>query len=133
MYRINIPTGKIHSALFYSTMFIGDSQTMTSEACILGTPSIKMNTFAGLLSVPNELEYKYQLCYAYKPEEFDDLINKIEELVSYKDLKVLWVDKKNVFIKDKINVTAFFLWFIENYPQSYKIMKKNPEYQLRFK
>jgi len=132
-YRIRISPEKIHSALFYATMFIGDSQTMTSEACILGTPAVKMNTFARLLSVPNELENKYQLCYAYKPEKFNDLMNKIEELVSNKDLKVQWRDKRDALLKDKIDVTAFFVWFVENYPQSYKIMKKNPEFQLSFK
>lgn len=132
-YRIKISPEKIHSLLFYATMFIGDSQTMTSEACILGTPAVKMNTFAHLLSVPDELENKYKLCYSYKPEEFDDLMNKIEELISNKDLKIIWHDRRDVFLKDKIDVTAFFIWFIENYPESYEIMKNNPEYQLRFK
>jgi len=55
----------MHSLLYYATMFIGDSQTMTSEAAMLGTPSLKLNSFAGKLSVPNELEQKYQLCYSF--------------------------------------------------------------------
>jgi len=38
---------------------------MTSEAAMLGTPSLKLNSFAGKLSVPNELEQKYQLCYSF--------------------------------------------------------------------
>ena len=35
-------------------------------------------------------------------------------------------------LHEKIDVTAFYVWFIENYPQSAKIMKENPDYQLRF-
>ena len=58
-----IPPESIHSLLYYAKMFIGDSQTMTTEAAILGTPALKCNTFAGKLSVPNELEEKYNLCY----------------------------------------------------------------------
>jgi predicted glycosyltransferase len=133
IYRFKISPEKIHSALYYATMFIGDSQTMTSEACILGTPAVKMNTFARLLSVPEELEYKYQLSYAYGPEEFNDLMKKIEELIFDKDLKVLWQNKRETFLKDKIDVTAFFSWFVENYPRSCEIIRGNPEYQLRFK
>ena len=36
-------------------------------------------------------------------------------------------------LSDKIDVTAFMVWFVENYPDSVKIMKDNPDYQLRFK
>jgi hypothetical protein len=36
-------------------------------------------------------------------------------------------------IKDKIDVTAFMVWFIENYPESKRIMKENPDYQYKFK
>ena len=33
----------------------------------------------------------------------------------------------------KIDVTAFMVWFVENYPDSVKIMRENSDYQLRFK
>lgn len=32
-----------------------------------------------------------------------------------------------------IDYVAFLTWFIENYPESQKIMKENPDYQWRFK
>jgi hypothetical protein len=31
-------------------------------------------------------------------------------------------------LDDKIDVTAFYVWFIENYPQSVKMRKENPNY-----
>jgi hypothetical protein len=37
------------------------------------------------------------------------------------------------FLQDKIDVTAFMVWFIENYPDSFHTMRKNPDYQYRFK
>jgi len=55
-YQLLLSPEKVHSLIYYATMLIGDSQTMTSEAAILGTPALKCNTFAGKLSVPNELE-----------------------------------------------------------------------------
>jgi hypothetical protein len=36
-------------------------------------------------------------------------------------------------LSDKIDVTAFMVWFVENYPESAKIMKENPDYQWRFR
>ena len=104
--------------MYYAMMFIGDSQTMTSEAAILGTPAIKCNSFAGRLAVPNELEEKYGLCYAFLPEDEEKFHAKIEELLSMPDLKAEWVRRRERFLADKIDVTAFLTYFIENYPQS---------------
>lgn len=132
-YRLPVPPEEIHSLLSYASMFLGDSQTMTSEAAILGTPALKCNTFAGKLSVPNELEEKYGLCYSFQPSDFDQFMSKAKELLGTPNLKELWAEKRKKFLNDKIDVTAFMVWFIENYPESAKIMKENPDYQYRFK
>jgi len=132
-YRIKIPPHKIHSFIYYSTMFLGDSQTMTSEAAILGVPALKCNSFAGELSVPNEIENTYGLCYAYKPENFDKMLMQAEELLKNNDLKKEWLVKKENMLKDKIDVTGFLLWFIEGYPNSIKELKNNPDLQYQFK
>jgi hypothetical protein len=105
-------------------MFIGDSQTMTSESAILGTPSLKCNTFAGNLSVPNELEHKYKLCFSFQPEDFDKMILKIKQLISTPNLKQEFQQRRLKMLADKIDVTAFMVWFIENYPESAKINER---------
>jgi len=132
-YRLPVPPEEIHSLLYYATMFLGDSQTMTSEAAVLGTPALKCNTFAGKLSVPNDLEENYGLCYSFLPIDFDKFLNKTKELLQKPDLNEVWKKKKDKFISEKIDVTAFMVWFVENYPESAKIMKENPDYQNRFK
>jgi hypothetical protein len=114
-------------------MLIGDSQTMTSEAAVLGTPALKCNTFAGKLSVPNELENKYRLCYSYLPEQSDDFFAQIKELLNDANTKPVFAKRKEIMLADKIDVTAFYVWFIENYPESAEIMKYNPDYQYKFK
>lgn len=134
-YRLPVPPEEIHSLMAYSSMFVGDSQTMTSEAAILGVPALKCNTFAGRLSVPNELEQQYGLCYAYHPDDFDQMYDHVKALLE-RDPEVLraeWQAKRQRFLDGHIDVTAFFTWFIENYPESQKIMKENPEYQWNFK
>ena len=134
-YRLPVPPEEMHSLMYYSSMFVGDSQTMTSEAAVLGVPALKCNTFAGRLSVPNELENKYGLCYSYCPDDFDKMLSQIRTLLDKKvlDLRFEWQNKRKQLLEDCIDVTAFFTWFIENYPESGKIMKETPEYQYRFK
>jgi len=36
-------------------------------------------------------------------------------------------------LSEKIDVTAFLVWFVENWPESFKTMMENPGYQERFK
>lgn len=49
------------------------------------------------------------------------------------DIESIWLKRKENMLSDKIDVTSFMVWFVENYPESAKIMKENPEYQKRFK
>ncbi|RPH30774.1 MAG: DUF354 domain-containing protein [Bacteroidales bacterium] len=128
-YALKISPEKIHHLLYYATLYVGDSQTMTSEAAILGTPALKCNTFAHKLSVPNMLEDPYDLCYSYQPEEFDLLIQKVNTLLLIPGLKKWWENKRNKFLKDSINPTEFLIWFIENFPSSIKTMKENPDFK----
>lgn len=124
-YQINIRPEKLHHFLAFATMFIGDSQTMASEAAVLGTPALKCNTFAGRLSVHNELESKYDLLYSYLPEQTNKMLRRIDELLSHPNLKKEWQKRRKRMLEDKIDVTDFVVWFIENYPQSIKICQDN--------
>lgn len=114
-YRLPVPPEEIHSLMTYSSMFLGDSQTMTSEAAILGVPALKCNTFAGKLSVPNELEYKYGLCYSYQPEGFEQMFEQVKHLLVYEPeaLRQEWHEKRQRFLEEHIDVTAFFVEYIE--------------------
>jgi len=132
-FLINISPNKIHSFIYYSTMLIGDSQTMTSEAAVLGVPALKCNSFAGELSVPNEIENKYDLCYSYKPEHFDKMLHKTEELLKRDNLKQEWQIKRKNMLNDKIDVSGFFIWLVENYPHSVKEFRENPNIQFQFR
>jgi predicted glycosyltransferase len=132
-YRLPVPPEDIHSLMYYATMFLGDSQTMTSEAAILGTPALKCNTFAGKLSVPNQIEDKYGLCYSYQPSDFHAFFNHTKQLIETKDLKKIWAQKRQIFLNDKIDVTSFFVWFIENYPASLKTIREDSAHQYNFR
>ncbi|MCD4744515.1 MAG: DUF354 domain-containing protein, partial [Desulfobacteraceae bacterium] len=46
-FQIKVSPEKIHHLMFFATMFIGDSQTMTSEAAVIGVPAIRSNSFVG--------------------------------------------------------------------------------------
>lgn len=132
-YRTHLNPLDIHHALYYADLYIGDSQTMAAEAAVLGTPSIRFNDFVGKLGYLEELEHQYGLTYGIKTSEPEKLFQKIDELLAVPNLKEEWQARRRKMLADKIDVTAFMVWFIENYPESVSIMRENPEYQYNFR
>ncbi|HNX65237.1 MAG TPA: DUF354 domain-containing protein [Bacteroidales bacterium] len=114
--RLNISPMDIHSLIYYAYMFIGDSQTMTTEASVLGTPALRCNTFAGRIASMDEMEKKYGLTYSFLPKNFQELIIKAEELINMPDLKTEWGKRRDAMLKDKIDVTSFMVDLVENFP-----------------
>lgn len=128
-YRLPIPPENIHDLLYYATLLVSDSQTMTTEAAVLGTPAVRSNSFVGKNDMGNfiELEKKYNLIFNCVSEE--TALNVAIRILNMPDAKCEWAKKREKLLKDKIDVTAFMIWFIENYPRSFAEMKEHPEVQ----
>jgi len=116
-YKLPIPYEKIHHALYYAQLVVSDTQTLTTEAAILGTPAIRCNNFVGTNDMGNfiELEQKYGLIYCFRDSK--EAIQKAVELASRPDLKQDWAIKRQRLLADKIDVTQFMVSFIEDVAQ----------------
>ena len=127
-YRIKIAPAKIHDVLCGADFFIGESGTMATEASILGTPSVYVNSLdAGVF----QEEVKFGLMYSFRNSA--NLVNEIEELLKIQNLKLIHEDRKNKLLRNKIDTTEFLIWFVENYPQSFSVIKNSSDYQYSFK
>ena len=132
-FKMPILPEEMHSFLYYSQMLISDSQTMSVEAAVLGVPSFRCNTFAHRLSVLEELELRYGLTFGYQPSQFDWMLYRINEFLETPDLKDEWQKRRTRLLQDKIDVTSFWVWFVENYPESIKEIKSTEFSFDRFK
>ena len=128
-YKIKIPPERMHDALAFATLFVGEGATMASECAMLGTPAIYINSLE--VGYCTEEEKKYNLVYNFRKSE--GVLEKAIDLLNTPNLKQVWQERRQRMLSDKIDVTAFMVWFVENYPDSVKTMKNNPDYQLRFK
>lgn len=127
-YSYRVHPALIHDVLHEACLIVSESLTMAAEASFLGTPAICISTAqAGTL----DEEVKLGLIELYRTTE--GLINRAVEIVKNENYKETFKLKSKEIIKNKIDVTAFMIWFIENFPTSFAIMKKNPEHQLSFK
>ncbi len=132
-YRLPVPVDEIHHALYYCSLLIGDSGSMVTEAALLATPSIRHCTLIGFSALVLELDHLYHLTFGIELTEPELVFKRIDEILSYPDIKAEWIKRRTKMLADKIDVTAFLEWYIENYPKSVNILNKDPEYQLRFK
>ena len=123
-YKMPISPEDMHHFLAFAQMLVSDSQTMTSEAAILGTPSFRCNSFVGRISYLEEEEKRYKLTKAFLPRQFDWMLESIKQHLQMTDLKEEWSRRRARLLEDKIDVTAFWVWFVENYPRSRDQMRK---------
>jgi len=135
MYKLTIPAGKLQDALYYAHLYIGDSQTMATEAALLATPAVRCNTWAQSdreMSNFVELEKKYRLLINLNLRNKQIAIEKAIELFKNSEAKKQWRENLTKLLAVKIDVTAFMVWFCENYPRSFVEIQQDPDCQNRF-
>lgn len=123
-FSIKFPPEKIHDAIYYADLLVADSQTMTTEAAILGTPAVRCNDW---VSSKNEmlnfieLERKYGLIHNFSNSSL--AIEKCCELLNQDNLKEQYRLKSLKLLDEKINLTKFLIWFFEYYVSNGKYMQ----------
>lgn len=115
-YVLKAPKRRIHDILYYANLLVTDTQTMATEAALLGTPTIRCNKFVGSNDMSNftELEQEYHLMYNFCTAK--ESIQKATELVQQSELKKEWGVKREKLLAEKVDITEYMVSFFENYP-----------------
>jgi len=119
----------IHHFLASIDFIISEGATMTSESAVLGTPALYYDSVG--LCYTDQQEKEYNLVWNFKSPK--GMVERALELAQTDNLKETIKSNRNKLISEKIDLTAFLVWFVENYPNSHKTMLQNPEYQNRFR
>lgn len=132
-FLIKIPPENMHDTLYYATLVYSEGAKTASEASLLGTPAIYVD-FRGRDYI-KEQEKKYGTIFNFinSQFEYEKSIQKGVELLRNPNIKMQWSKKREKILQENIDLTAFLIWFVENYPDSFKIMQENQEYQFRFR
>ena len=131
-FRLGTAPYRIHDVLAFASLLWTDSFTMPSECSVLGTPSLVIHNSR---SFPlEEQRDKYGLCFTFSESDEDQIraIEKGESLLKTEGLKAEWLVRRNRMIAEQIDLTAFLLWFVKNWPDSFTVLKTNPDYQRIF-
>jgi len=127
-YQIPFPAERLHDALFFAKVYIGEGATTASESAILGTPAIYVNP---LLMGYIEDEIKAGL--VYHATDINEILRILSIILKNNDSDERYYFLKEKFIATKIDLTSFLIWFIENWSDSFRVMKEIPNFQYNFR
>lgn len=98
-YKLPTPAAEIHSVLAYADLYLGDSQTMATEAALLGTPAIRSNSFVGPNDMTNFIVLEKQYDLLRNIREYDGVVAAVHDMIDNSP-KQEWNVKKDAYFKN---------------------------------
>ncbi|QHL88821.1 DUF354 domain-containing protein [Nibribacter ruber] len=116
--RIKIPFHKMHDALYYCSLLFGESGTMASEAAVLGTPAIFINS--NRLGYTDEQGEKYGLVsyFTESPQDQEKAIERGLEIIQDGGGKTKYGQLRDRLLGDCIDTTEFMVNEVLKYETS---------------
>ena len=79
--QVSTPPERFHHVLAAADLVVGDSQTVCSEAGVIGTPSLRYNTWAGRHPYQVELQERWGLTKAFALSEESAFFNELDRVL----------------------------------------------------
>lgn len=95
-YRLPTPANKIHHVLAFADLYLGDSQTMATEAALLGTPAIRSNSFVGPNDMTNFIVLEKEYGLLRNIREYEGVVAAAQEMAEH-SRKAEWVKKREAY------------------------------------
>lgn len=111
--RLPIEAAKMHHALAFADLYLGDSQTMATEAALLGTPAIRSNSFVGEHDMTNfkVLEKEYGLLRNIA--DFEDVLAALDDM-SKQSQKQQWQQRRQSYFRQVGDANTIIADLLEN-------------------
>ncbi len=95
---------QLHDALAEASLLVADTQTMVTEAALLGTPAIRSNSFVGEGDMGNFLELE-EHGLIFNLQSFEDVWTTARELFTTDGIDDSWHQRRTEYLASKVNLT----------------------------
>jgi predicted glycosyltransferase len=112
---------EIHDFMKTCKIIVGESATMASEAACLGIPAVFISNKGR--GYTTEQDKKYGLIKHYRLDQWEEIVQRLK-LWAAEDQSDEWQKRRWRMLKEKIDVTAWLVDLIENYPKSIEEARK---------
>ena len=110
--RLPLPPHRVHHALAGAAFALGDSQTMTAEAAVLGIPAVRVNDFVGRISYLRELE-EYGLAFGFVPGQEAAALAAVDGVLALPDRAAVFAKRRRKMLAEKIDPLPWFVSVLE--------------------
>lgn len=111
-FRLLTPPADIHDVLGNADLYIGDSQTMATEAALLGTPSIRSNSFVGDKDMSNFIMLEKQYGLLLNIRDFDSVLSKAVDFAKH-SRKEEWKNRRENYYQRVGDINNTIVGLIE--------------------
>jgi len=107
-WRLPVAAARLHHAVAFADFVLGDSQTMTAEAAVLGVPAFRVNDFVGRISYLKELE-GYGLAFGFRPGEEERALAAVQDVMRRPDRRELFAERRRRMLAERIDPLPWLL------------------------
>lgn len=94
----------LHDALASARLVVTDTQTVCTEAALLGTPVVRSNSFVGDSDMGNFRELERQ-GLVYNTTEFEDVVETGLAVLGDESIAAEWLRRRDAYVGDLVNLT----------------------------
>ena len=105
--------GYLHDTLAESSLLVTDTQTMATEAALLGTPTIRSNTFVGEKDMGNFIELEDREL-VYNTADFEDVLATAQQYVTDGSVQKQWQQRRENYVGELDDLTEVIVDVADN-------------------
>lgn len=112
-YEQPVPSAWLHHLLAGANLYVGDSGTVATEAALLGTPAIRVGSYAGSsddMSNFLELQKRFGLLHSTSDEEA--ALKTVQQFATDSNTQQKWRRRRTKLLAEKIDVTEHMVELI---------------------
>jgi len=99
---------RLHDVLAEASLLVADTQTMVTEAALLGTPAIRSNSFVGPDDMGNFLELEAR-DLVYNLRRVEQVEQVATELLQSERVQSVWTQRRDAFVEEMVDLTALLV------------------------
>jgi predicted glycosyltransferase len=103
----------LHDALAEAELLVADTQTMVTEAALLGTPAVRSNSFIGESDMGNFVELEEE-GLIFNEGSFGGVLERGQLLLDAEDTASVWERRRDGYLSEKCNLAALLVEVAEN-------------------
>ncbi|AQL44882.1 hypothetical protein BV210_19170 (plasmid) [Halorientalis sp. IM1011] len=111
--RFDLHPARLHDALAEASLLVADTQTMVTEAALLGTPAVRSNSFVGADDMGNFLELE-ERGLVRNVASFERVRETALELLTDDEAVDRWESRRRDLLDETVDLTELLVTVAEN-------------------